>query len=146
MKKKFSGRVETVKKKEAFLRNFPKYGRLGKTADAMGVKPHTVHGWLRQDNGFKEAYEDLRPVVAEMLLDEAVKRAKDGWKEPVYQGGKLVGTVRKKSDRLMSQLLKGFNQEMFGDRVEVNANLKGRTLEDLSTEELLAQIAAEEKK
>ncbi len=53
---------------------------------------------------------------ADLLEDEAVRRAKDGVEEPVYQGGKLVGHVQKYSDTLLIFLLKGAKPEKFRER------------------------------
>jgi hypothetical protein len=48
-----------------------------------------------------------------------VRRALVGWKEPVYQGGKEVGTIRKFSDNLLIFLLKGKRPEVFRERHEL---------------------------
>ena len=55
---------------------------------------------------------------ADMLEDEAVRRAKDGVERPVYQGGKLVGHVQEYSDTLLIFLLKGARPEKYRDRVQ----------------------------
>ena len=53
----------------------------------------------------------------DVLEDEAVRRAKEGVEEPVYQGGKLVGHVQKYSDTLLIFLLKGAKPQKYGDKV-----------------------------
>jgi hypothetical protein len=38
--------------------------------------------------------------------------------EPIYQGGRKVGTIRKYSDHLLMMFLKGKRRESFSERVE----------------------------
>src|SRR5262249_4954507 len=52
-------------------------------------------------------------VVAEMR-----RRALVGWDEPVYQGGKLVGHIRKFSDTLLIFALKAERPEKYRERYE----------------------------
>jgi hypothetical protein len=58
-------------------------------------------------------------VALDLLEKECVRRALVGWKEPVYQGGKELGTIRKFSDNLLIFLLKGKRPEVFRERHEL---------------------------
>lgn len=46
-----------------------------------------------------------RDAILQRLEGAAVAKAIEGWEEPVYQGGKLVGTILRRSDRLHEKLL-----------------------------------------
>ena len=49
----------------------------------------------------EEAEEDSRDAIRE----EAHRRAIEGWEEPVYQRGVLVGHVRKYSDAILLKMM-----------------------------------------
>lgn len=57
-------------------------------------------------------------TAAEVLEQEAWRRAVTGTLKPVYQGGEQVGTVREYSNTLMIFLLKGANPEKYRERVQ----------------------------
>ena len=65
-----------------------------------------------------EAYQAAVNDALDSLEEEARRRAHDGWQEPVYQGGKQVGTVQRFSDNLLMFLLKGKRPEVFRERFE----------------------------
>ena len=60
------------------------------------------------------AHED----AMDPLEEEARRGGHDGVLEPVYQGGRKVGTIRKYSDHLLMMFLKGKRREPFSERVE----------------------------
>jgi hypothetical protein len=63
-----------------------------------------------------EAWDDAVEVGTQRLEDEAIRRATEGWEEPVYQRGELVGHVRRYSDALLMFLLRGRRPEVYGER------------------------------
>lgn len=56
---------------------------------------------------------------ADLLEQAARRRAIDGWEEPVYQGGQLIGSKTVYSDSLLALLLKGRRKSVFADRTEL---------------------------
>ena len=58
------------------------------------------------DEKFAAQWDDAVVVGTHALEDEARRRAVDGWDEPVYQGGKLVGQVHKYDSGLIQFLLR----------------------------------------
>jgi hypothetical protein len=56
--------------------------------------------------------------VADQLEQEARRRAHDGVRKPVYQGGKRVGYIQEYSDTLLIFLLKGLRPEKYRERFE----------------------------
>lgn len=139
-------------KKRAFLTAYVRAGTLAHAAEAAGVTPRAHYHWLETDPSYVDAYRAAINVAADTLESEAISRARDGWDEPVYQNGKLVGYVRKKSDTLLIFLLKGRRPSVFRERYEVTGKDGGpiqmqpvmAKLEELSTEDLerLRSIAA----
>ena len=77
------------------------------------------------DKAVIEAHDYFKGAILERA---AVTRAIDGWNEPVYHQGVLVGYVRKFSDKLLSQLLDGqmperYRKEAKGDTVNNTMNI-----------------------
>jgi hypothetical protein len=101
-----------------------------KACELTGLRRSSAYEWRAEDDEFRADWERAVEMGGDVLEDEAVRRAKDGVDEPVYQGGKLVGTVRKYSDTLLIFLLKGAKPQKYGDRMAHQHS--GRvTLEDL---------------
>lgn len=135
---KFIGPLLTQKKKTAFLYQYAKTGRAKTAAEHVKTSISTVYNWRKADVIFSTTMDKLKPVIAQMLIDEAVRRGMEGVDEPVFQGGKQVGLIRKYSDRLLTQLLKGFSPDQFGDKMALDLKHKGKGLEDFSNAELAA--------
>lgn len=69
-----------------------------------GVAPSTAVTWAGQDPVFAQVRDEARLDVGRSIEAEIHRRAIEGVEEPVYQGGKLVGTVRKYSDQLLIRM------------------------------------------
>jgi len=54
----------------------------------------------------------------DLLEEKARRRGYDGVVEPVYQGGKEVGTIRKHSDHWLMVFLRAKRRESFSERTE----------------------------
>lgn len=58
-----------------------------------------------------------RAVRKHKLEDEAIRRAEEGWEEPVFtQSGKLAGYKRRYSDALMVLLLRAHDPDRYSDK------------------------------
>lgn len=113
----------THERQLVYLENLARTGLKQRSAAAAGVSMKSVEYARMKNPAFTELEDEAYTLFTESLHDEAVSRARDGWDEPVYQQGNLVGYVRKKSDRLMELLLKAHRAE-FGDRLTIDANIK----------------------
>ena len=58
------------------------------------------------DRAFASAWDVSLEIGLDALEDEAIRRAREGVEEPVFQGGLRCGSVRKYSDLLLIFLLK----------------------------------------
>ena len=58
-------------------------------------------------------------MAADLMDDELMRRACEGVLRPIFQGGKLVGSVRERSDTLLIFGLKGAKPEKYADRQKV---------------------------
>jgi AcrR family transcriptional regulator len=70
-------------------------------AAAIGVNRRTVYRLRDRDEEFRAAWDDAWEAGADVVSDEIRRRAIEGWTEPIASGGKIVGEVRKFSDRLL---------------------------------------------
>ena len=102
-----------------FLEAFGRSGNITHAAKQAGVARKLVYQWQEQDDAFAAAFRDAAVRATEVLEREAWRRAKQGIAEPVYQHGKLVGTVTRYSDALLMFLLKARAPEKYRDRVDV---------------------------
>jgi hypothetical protein len=73
-------------------------------AAAAGVHRSLVYKWLREPE-FASAWRLAMDAGADMLEDEALRRAMAGIDKPVFYRGEAVGIVRTYNDRLLILLL-----------------------------------------
>ena len=97
--RKRSAQVEQRKRqcerKAAFLAELKNQGSVLHACKVAGMGRTTAY-WLRErDEEFAQAWDECLNVVIDEVEDSAVKRARDGWLEPVWHKGKQVGQVRK---------------------------------------------------
>lgn len=113
----------------AFLAALSKTGRIDKAAEAAGIGRQTHYDWLKADPEYVQMFADAEVLAAQMLEDTATGRAVEGWDEPVFHEGKLCGTVRKFSDRLLERLLEARMPSRY--RRNVKAEVTGKDGEPL---------------
>lgn len=130
------GNTSSALKKQKFLEAYAKLGNVAEACRELGLPRRTIYFWQGRDRAFKKAYDDAQEEAVEALEFEARKRAKDGWLEPVFFGGKPIGGVRKYSDLLLIFLLKAARPEKYRDSYEGGGGNKPNA----SREDLLASI------
>lgn len=106
-------------RKRAFLLNLAMLGNRTRAAKATGCSTVITWMWRRDDDVFRQRYEDAMRIAAELHEDEMFRRSSEGVLEPVFQGGQLVGSVRKFSDTLLIFALKGALPDKYADRAKV---------------------------
>lgn len=100
-----------------------------KSCEAGGFAYATVREAIiretKLDNpAWQELWDLSHAHYRESLMMEARSRARDGWKEPLFdKDGNVKGYLRKKSDRLLELMLKGEFPEMFRDNVHHTGSL-----------------------
>jgi hypothetical protein len=95
-------------------------------ADRAGVNRKTAYVARDLDDEFRGAWEDAFEQGTDLIEQEAWRRAVDGVDEPVYQGGKLVGVVRKYSDTVMLKLMAARRPDVYRERREIHHTGSGR--------------------
>ena len=108
--------------KRAFLAAYAYCGRITRAADAAQTNWRNHYNWLRDDPAYKDAFADATRMAGDFLEDEAIRRAKEGWQEPVFYRGEHVDNVTKYSDTLMIVMLKGAKPDKYKDRTQVSGD------------------------
>lgn len=122
-----------------FLETFAATGNVKESAAAAGVGRRTVYDRRSNDATFAAAWDDAEQESHDRLEREAFRRAAEGVEKPVFQGGKLVGTVCEYSDTLLIFLLKARRPEKYRDNHRVE--LTGRDGGPVVTEDRSASLA-----
>ena len=120
----------------AFISYFRVTGDIRVSAKLAGCAKGTHYFWMSTTPAYKKAWESCRSTIAAMVEDSLVPKLIDGWDEPVYQGGELVGHKRKFDLAAMQRYLAKAKPEVFGDKIEIDASIK-----PVSPAEMLAALA-----
>lgn len=75
-------------------------------ARACKIDRKTIWRWRKEIPWLDDALAEAYRVGTESLVEVARSRAKDGWEEPVYQGGQLVGKKRVYDHNLLSMIIR----------------------------------------
>lgn len=109
-----------------FLAALAKTGNKTQAAAAARINRTTPLAWFALHPELTELKREWDEAVAaaidssmDLLEKEARRRAETGVLEPVFQGGKRVGTIRRYSDTLLIFLLNGGRPEKYRQRHEL---------------------------
>lgn len=106
-------------KKAQWLTAFRRTGIIGAACDELGIARSTILRWKQDDEAFAREWHAAYEDAIDSLEKEAMRRAFEGWDEPVYQGGAMVGTIRKFSDTLLIFLMKGARPGKYRDNARI---------------------------
>lgn len=109
------------KKKNKFLNYFVTLGTISKAANEMDISRQTHYDWLNNDAQYAAAFSKAEAMAADLLEEEAVRRA-TGYEVPVYHQGVEVGKRVVYSDFLLKFLLQGAKPDKYKERVQ-NENI-----------------------
>ena len=113
-------RTQAEANARAFLAAYRQTASITKAAAAAKVDRGMHYRWLASSESYKKAFENAQLEAAELLEDEAVRRATEGTLEPVFYQGIKCGAVRRYSDGLMQFLLRGFKPRKYRARAEIS--------------------------
>ncbi len=102
-----------------FLAAFSQTGVVS-TASVISKNNRLNHyNWMHSDPEYPALFENACNEAAETLEKEAITRGRDGWQEPVFYQGRVVGSVIKKSDNLLMFMLKGMMPAKYRERYDL---------------------------
>jgi hypothetical protein len=104
----------------AFLAAYRETASITRAAKAAKIDRTMHYRWIEKSPAYKKAFERAQEHAAQVLEDEAVRRATEGTLEPVFYQGKKRGSVRRYSDGLMQFLLRGFRPQRYAARTEIS--------------------------
>lgn len=107
-----------------------------------GYARGTVYEWRLKDAKFRESWDNAVEAGNDYMRQEIRRRGVHGWLEPVYQGGKLVGYVRKFSDKMLELAARGRMPSEFGNQLNVSGGLTVdvREVPDAKLNHTIAQL------
>jgi len=110
-----------------FLAHMAKTGRLHQSADAANISVQQIRTWRKDLPDFEERYVSAELAYCETIESEIERRGKDGWDEPVFQGGVEVGKKRRYSDALLLAHAKS-RMSKYRDKIEAEVKHSGQVL------------------
>lgn len=105
------------KAQRAVLAGIVRTGTVLRACRAARVHRDTHYGWLERDEEYSKAVDKARELAADLLEDEAHRRAYEGTVRPVFHEGIECGGVREYSDVLLIFLLKGLRPGKYRENV-----------------------------
>jgi len=122
-----------ITRKAAFLAAYRATASITRAAAAAKISRSVHYCWLERDADYEEQFYAADREAAQIIEDEAIRRAVEGWDKPVIYQGELSYTwnpktrrkstkpltVRHFSDSILLALLKGSKPEKYKDRQAV---------------------------
>jgi len=100
------GRKARELRKAAFLQKLREHRGVLLACEACEIGKTTVYEWRAEDERFKAAWDREVARTIELLEVSAYSRAIEGWDEPVFHQGEVVGTVKRFSNAMTIFMLK----------------------------------------
>lgn len=100
----------------AFIDALLKHRSVTKACLAIGRSRSGVYVHRKKDPDFAAAWDEAVEINVDDLEGGSLKRAIDGWSEPVFYNGKICGHKQRYSDALTIFFLKYLRPEKYGDK------------------------------
>jgi hypothetical protein len=114
---------------------------VGAACKAAGYARSRVYAWRREDAAFAAAWDAASGIASDLLEEEADRRGRDGYDEPVFYRGEESGARRKYSDGLLLARLKALKPEHYREGVPSAGDRKLTVLiRDFDAEDVLKRL------
>ena len=110
-------------KARALLACYRKTANITLAAKKAGILPRQHYRWMKRFPKYAEAFARSQEVAAGYLESVVVKGCTEGWTEPIFYQGRLVGRVRKFDLSGRQFLLQGAMPEKYGSRVKLSGKV-----------------------
>lgn len=104
-----------LKTADAFLAAYVACGNITAAAAAAGLTRDAHYWWMRELDGYADAFRRAELMSADVMEAEAYRRAVEGVDKPIYYKGQRVDTIKDYSDVLLIFKLKGAKPEKYKD-------------------------------
>lgn len=108
--------VRTPKGDDAFFKAIENGFPVRVACEAARYSRARVYVWRQDDADFAARWARARTIAGDLLEEEADRRGRDGYDEPVFYQGKEIGAKRKYSDSLLHARLKAVRPEDYRER------------------------------
>lgn len=105
-------------KKRAFLDEYARHGIVTRAAEAAGISRGAHYLWMGDDPDYPAAFADAHARACDAIRGEIFRRGVEGWDEPVFHEGQVVGFKRRYSDVQLTNLAKSRMPEEFREKVD----------------------------
>ncbi len=115
---------------------------------AAGYTRQVVYRWRRRDPEFDARWREALAIAADLLEEEADRRGRDGFDEPVFFQGAQCGAKRKYSDALLLARLKAVRPELYRERITMPGIGEQKVtvvIRDFDAEDAIFRLVAENK-
>jgi hypothetical protein len=107
-----------------------------------------VYEWRKEDRDFAGRWTRAIQIAGDLLEEEADRRGRDGYDEPVFFQGEQRGVKRKYSDSLLLARLKAVRPDEYRERITmptVNQQNVTVVVRDFALEALMKKLIEEKK-
>ncbi|MBP6013226.1 MAG: terminase [Alphaproteobacteria bacterium] len=135
--------TRTQQRDQAFFAALENGHSIGTACEAAGYARRCVYRWRRQDADFAQLWSAAAQVAGDLLEEEADRRGRDGYEEPVFFRGQACGAKRKYADGLLLARLKALRPEQYRERITmpaVNQQTVTVVLRDFALEDLAQRL------
>ena len=108
----------TPKKREGFLDSLRAGNTISFACDAFNLARRAMYQLREDDEAFRAEWDEAYEEGAEILEQEARRRAVDGIDKPIVYRGVITGKVKEYSDTLLIFLIKGRKPDVYGDKIQ----------------------------
>ena len=112
-------KILTGSKRELFMKMLTETAVVRTACAAVGISYTTAYVIRKKDEQFAKDWDAALGSSIMLLEDEMIRRGVYGWHEPVYQRGRLVGTILKKSDKMLALALQALKPRVYRQNVKV---------------------------
>lgn len=132
--------IRSRQTEEVFLDGLRAGHTIAVAAYSIGVSRDTVVGWRKASEAtrdpntgvctddFADRWESAIEAGTDLIEQEAIRRATEGYERPVYQGGQLVGTTTEYSDTLMNLVLRGRRPQRYNTERHEHSGPGGKSI------------------
>lgn len=105
-------------KQKRFLKAFAELGTVAAASVKSGVEDVSHYRWLKSSAAYRKAYAQAEERSISRLEAEAIRRASEGTKDPVFYAGSKCGDITRYSDVLLIFLLKAKRPDVYRERLD----------------------------
>jgi hypothetical protein len=110
--------------RSAFLIALTEGATVAVAARKAGVSYRTTFDHRKKDPAFRRLADEAHEMGTDAIEHAATERAIVGHERPIWSHGKVAGTIREPSDRLLELLLRARRPEKFRENVRVDGTIK----------------------